>query len=69
VYLGKDLLPEGFWIVMDPRIVPDRGVLRHCSSPHPEGRRHGTAAIPFGANRIDEFKSILQRFVSLDGSK
>jgi hypothetical protein len=60
VYLSRDLLPEGFWIVTDPGIVPGSGVLRHCSSPHPTGRHAGTAAIPFGKNRIDELNAVWQ---------
>lgn len=57
IYLDRGLLPEGFWIVTDPGIISSSGVLRHCSSPHPSGRHAGTAAIPFGKNRIDELKA------------
>lgn len=62
MYLGRDLFPEGFWIVTDPRIIPKSGVLRHCSSPHPDGRHAGTGAIPFGENRIDDLKAAAARF-------
>ena len=62
VYLGRDLLPEGFWIVTDLKIIPKAGVLRHCSSPHPGGQHAGTAAIPFGKNRVNELKAAVAKF-------
>lgn len=62
VYLNQDLFPEGFWIVTDPGIIPSSGVLRHCSSPHPNGRHAGAALIPFGKNRIEELKAAVATF-------
>lgn len=59
VYLGRDLLLEGLWIVTDSGIVPKSGTLRHCSSPHPNGRHAGSASIPFGENRIDELTAVV----------
>jgi hypothetical protein len=62
VYLGRDLLPEGFWIVTDSAIIPAAGVLRHSSAPDPNGRHVGTATIPFGKNRVDELTAALKAF-------
>jgi hypothetical protein len=56
------LLPEGFWIVNDPGIIPSSGALRHCPSPHPNGQYAGAAIIPFGKNRIDELKAAVAAF-------
>jgi hypothetical protein len=64
VYLGMNLLPEGFWIVTDTTIVPESGILKHCSSPHPGGRHAGTAAVPFGENRIEELSRFVRQFIA-----
>ena len=64
VYLGRDLMPAGFWILTDPSIVPDQGQLKHCSAPDPTGRFAGTGAVAFGSNRIAELRQFIDRFVA-----
>jgi hypothetical protein len=54
VYLGRDFLPLGFWVVEDPSIMQG-GVLAACCCPDPVSGRGGSTRLKLGTNRIEEF--------------
>lgn len=53
VFLGRDFVPRGFWIVEDNAIMA-AGPLRHCCSPDPLRSHGGSKKLKLGANRIAE---------------
>jgi len=61
VYLDATLRPAGFWIITDKSIVPTGNALKHCCSPRPGSTTSGSAAIPFGPNRISELLEAVNR--------
>lgn len=60
VYLGRDLRPQGFWIVTDTSIVPPGGVLKSCRCPTPDGQSPGSVRIPFAENRVAELCAVIE---------
>lgn len=67
VYLGRDLRPQGFWIVTDTSIVPPGGVLKSSVCPKPDGRSSGSVRIPFGENRVAELCAVIENPEKVSG--
>jgi hypothetical protein len=59
VYLGRDFKPLGFWIVIDNAIVAQGEVLKGCKCRKPGNCTSGSDVIPWGEERINEFRKLV----------
>ena len=59
VYLGYDLMPEGFWVVSDSNIFRGRPSLTALRMRDPREPQSGSRLIPWGADRVAELKNLL----------
>ena len=58
MYLGKDLMPLGFWIITDNSIVGEGEVLKNLKCCTPDGKK-ASKILPVGENRIETLLSKL----------
>ena len=61
VYLGRDLRPEGFWIIEDNSIVLEGEVLRNLKCCTPDGSCAASRLLSVGDNRIRELQEAIER--------
>ncbi len=55
-FLDKDFLPTGFWVIKDSTFTKCSS-RRGLKCPEPDGKR-GSREIPFGPNRIEEWRQL-----------
>jgi hypothetical protein len=58
-YLGRDLLPTGFWIVTTTAVMAGADSLRGLKMRRPDYPQSGSPAISWGENRIMELRQLV----------
>jgi hypothetical protein len=61
MYLGRSLMPEGFWIVTDNNILRGRPSLTGLTMRKPSNPQSGSQSIPWGENRIGELMRLVEQ--------
>lgn len=59
VFLSKNLIPEGFWIIEDKSIFGQKEMLTSLKCRIPNKPLTGSACIPFGQNKIIELNTAI----------
>jgi hypothetical protein len=60
VYLGRGLMPDGFWIVDNNGIFGGRASLTGLKMRKPDNPQSGSHSIPWGENRVSELMRLIE---------
>jgi hypothetical protein len=63
VYLGRCLMPQGFWIVTDNNIFRGRSVLIGLKMRKPGNSQSGSRSIPWGEDRVADLMAVVNQHI------
>jgi hypothetical protein len=64
IYLGRDLMPEGFWIVTDTNIFRGRLSLTGLTMRKPTNPQSGSQCIPWGENCVGDLMRVAKQHMA-----
>jgi hypothetical protein len=64
MYLGRNLMPEGFWIVTNNDIFRGRFSLTGLTMRKPTNPQSGSVSIPWGEDRVEELMRLVEQHLA-----